>query len=76
VLKDFPSMSDDFTSTLLAALNESAEVNETDWRSVEAVLRGRADLNESGAPEPPASESRFAVIISSCMAKVLSGTST
>ena len=33
-------MTDKFTSALLAALNESGEVKESDWRSIEAVLRG------------------------------------
>jgi hypothetical protein len=36
-------MTDKFTSALLAALNESAEIKESDWSSLEAVLRGPID---------------------------------
>jgi hypothetical protein len=31
-------MTDKFTSALLAALNDSAEIKESDWNSIEAVL--------------------------------------
>ena len=36
-------MTDKFTSALLAALNESAEMKESDWNSIEAVLRQPID---------------------------------
>ena len=66
-------MPDRFTSTLLAALNESAEVNESDWRSIEAILRWRTDTAGSQTGESQVSENRFAATISSGMAKVRSG---
>src|SRR3979411_366344 len=36
-------MTEIFMSAVLAALNESAEVKESDWNSIEAVLRGSHD---------------------------------
>jgi hypothetical protein len=39
-------MTDKFTSALLAALNASAEVKESDWNSIEAVLRRPIDEGE------------------------------
>lgn len=72
-LQDLWIMPDSFTSMLLAALNESAEVNEGDWRALEAVLRGRTDVNVSSSLGPLPSENRFAATVSFCMAKIRSG---
>lgn len=67
-------MSDRFTDALLAALNESAEANESDWDSVAAVLREPVDLVDVPAQQPaPTSENRFAATVSSCMAKIREG---
>jgi hypothetical protein len=68
-------MTDKFTSALLAALNESTEVNESDWNSIGAVLRAprdpaKAELRAVGSP---VSENRYAATISSVMAKIRSG---
>ncbi len=72
-------MADRFTSALLAALNDSAEVQESDWNSLVEILR--ASREASGvAPksvEPAASlkqfvasENRLAETVVSYMAKV------
>lgn len=69
-------MSDRFTSALLAGLNEAAEVNESDWASIAAVLRGSvvaADAPTQIPVYPPAPENRFAATVSSCMARVREG---
>jgi hypothetical protein len=68
-------MSDKFTDALLKALNESTEVNESDWNSIAAVLRGPA---VAAAPSQeticaPAPENRYAATVSSCMAKIREG---
>ena len=68
-------MPDRFMTAVLAALNESAEVKEADWHSIEAVLRGAvdpADVELQGAG-PQISENRFAATVSSCMARARSG---
>jgi len=63
-------MPDSFSSALLAALNEAAELKESDWNSIAAVLRGPmepANARETGHVAAP--ENRFAATISSGMAK-------
>jgi hypothetical protein len=64
-------MTDRFMSAVLAALNESVEVNESDWNSIEAALP--VDLVDVQAPDPRISENRFAIMVSSGMAKIRSG---
>jgi hypothetical protein len=65
-------MPDRLTSALLAALNESTEIKESDWRQLERALRGQSD----GAESKPVvelktgSENRFAATVCSGMAKV------
>jgi hypothetical protein len=68
-------MPDRFASALLAALNESAEVKESDWNSIEAVLRGSLNLvdTEPQLASAQISENRFAATVSSGMAKIRSG---
>lgn len=68
-------MADKFTSALLAALNESAEINESDWNAIEPVPRAPIDPVEVElhAAGPLVSENRFAATISSVMAKIRSG---
>jgi hypothetical protein len=70
-------MADRFTSALLAALNEAAEVKEGDWNSIEAVLRAPVGRQASGALPAQGSgslpENRFAATISSGMARIRSG---
>lgn len=69
-------MSDRLTSALLAALNESTEIKESDWLTLERALRGQLDRLESlPATEPTAglenrSENRFAATVCSGMAKI------
>ena len=71
-------MTDSFTRALLAALNESAEVKESDWNSIAELLRDPPEAPQPQAsPEPVssenrfvASENRFAETVSSFMAKV------
>lgn len=65
-------MPDRLTSALLAALNESTEIKESDWRQLETALRGQSDGADSRPDiEPRAgSENRFAATICSGMAKV------
>jgi hypothetical protein len=67
-------MSDRLTSALLAALNESTEIKESDWRQLERVLRSQLDGGDSRpAVEPKIGlENRFAATICSGMAKVRS----
>jgi hypothetical protein len=68
-------MTDRFMSAVLAALNESAEVKDSDWHSIEAVLRGSVDPVDDGlqAAGSQVSENRFAATVSSCMARIRSG---
>jgi hypothetical protein len=63
-------MPDRFMSAVLAVLNESAEVKEADWHSIEALLRGSVAVDTAG---PQVSENRFAATICSGIAKVRSG---
>ena len=67
-------MTDKLTAALLAALNESAEIKESDWLQLERTLRGqlaqadsRPDTESKAAPE-----NRFAATVCSGMAKVRS----
>ena len=56
-------MQDRFSSALLAALNDSVEVRESDWNSIAAVWREPIDPTERRSQEmafAPARESRFA----------------
>ena len=72
-------MSDRFTSALLAALNESAEMKDSDTSSAAAAPHEDAvDPLDTGpaAAESEVSENKFAAIISSCMAKFRSGRGT
>lgn len=68
-------MPDRFMNAVLAALNESAEVKDSDWKSIEALLRGAAGPAdgeiEGAGPQIP--ENRFAATVSSCMARARSG---
>ena len=65
-------MPDRLTSALLAALNESSEIKESDWLQLERALRGQSDEVDSKPDvEPKAgSENRFATTVCSGMAKV------
>ena len=67
-------MPDRLTSALLAALNESTEIKESDWQQLERVLRGRLDAGDGRPAAEPrtGSENRFAATICSGMAKVRS----
>ena len=67
-------MTDRFMSAVLAALNEAAEVKESDWNSIEAVLRGSVDPAEAGLQPAvfQVSVNRFAATICSGMAKIRS----
>jgi hypothetical protein len=65
-------MPDRLTSALLAALNESTEIKDSDWLQLERALRGQFD-GADGRPgiEPKTdSENRFAATVCSGMAKV------
>ncbi len=78
-------MTDSFTRALLAALNESAEVKESDWNSIAELLRDPPEAQPQASETEPvssenrfvASENRFAETVSYFMAKVraVSGTS-
>lgn len=69
-------MSDRLTSALLAALNESTEIKESDWLTLERALRGQLDRRDSLPPTEPnaglenRSENRFAATVCSGMAKI------
>jgi predicted negative regulator of RcsB-dependent stress response len=65
-------MTDKFLSAVLTALNESAEVKESDWNSIEAVLRGQAVLADTRRKTAVSqvSDNRFAATISCGMAKI------
>ena len=68
-------MTDRFMSAALAALNQSAEVEERVWNSIEAVLPrpvGLVDVSLKVAGSQ-VSENRFAATISSGMARIRSG---
>jgi hypothetical protein len=67
-------MPDRLTSVLLAALNQSTEIKESDWLQLEGALRGQLDGVESrpGVEPKTASENRFAATVCSGMAKVRS----
>jgi hypothetical protein len=70
------TMSAKFMSAVLAALNESSVVAESDWNSTEAPPNKPIDLPEDSLQtgEALGSENRFAVTVSSCMAKIRSST--
>jgi hypothetical protein len=63
------------TDVLLSAFNDSTELRESDWRSIEEVLRGRFDSAEilPKPSKPDVSENRFAATISSGMARIRAG---
>ena len=65
-------MPDRLTSALLAALNESTEIKDSDWLQLERALRGQLDGADRGPDvEPKADpENRFAATVCSGMAKV------
>jgi hypothetical protein len=72
--KRMETMPDRLTSALLAALNESTEMKESDWRQPERALQGQFDEADSrpGVEPKTGSENRFAATICSGMAKVRS----
>jgi hypothetical protein len=65
-------MTDRFMSAVLAALNESTEVEESDWKSITATHRATVDAADAvqQAVELEVSENRFAETVSFGMAKV------
>lgn len=63
-------MPDRLTSALLAALNESTEIKESDWLQLERALRGDGADSRRGVEPNAGSENRFAATICSGMAKV------
>jgi hypothetical protein len=65
-------MPDRLTSALLAALNESTEIKESDWLQLERALRGQSDGTDGkpGVEPKTDSENRFAATVCSGMAKV------
>jgi hypothetical protein len=64
-------MSESFTSALLAALNQSTEIEDNDWAALEAVLReSRAVAGGGQLAAVSTLENRFAATISSGMAKI------
>ena len=71
----YRAMTDRIMSAVLAALNQSAEVKESDWNSIEAVLPGPVGLVDVSlkAAGSQVSENRFAATISSGMARIRSG---
>jgi hypothetical protein len=62
-----------FMSAVLAALNESSELSESDLNSIEAV-RVEPVVEVDASAGPLGSEIRFAATVGSCMAKIRSGT--
>lgn len=69
-------MPDKFMSAVLAALNESAELTESDLNPIEPAPAEPVDTVEA-KPAGAALEGsaiRFAATVSSCMAKIRSGT--
>ena len=69
-------MPDKFISAVLAALNKSTELAERDWNPIEPAPDEPVDKVEAVPPGAglEASEVRFAATVSSCMAKIRSGT--
>ncbi|WP_143039611.1 MULTISPECIES: hypothetical protein [Bradyrhizobium] len=66
-------MSDRITSELLFALNNSIEIKENDWNSIEDVLRRRVVPTASRpSSDVVVPENRFAATVSSGMAKLRS----
>jgi hypothetical protein len=65
-------MADSFTGALLAALNNSTVVKESEWAAVEAALRGSETKLEPQRVVLQTSENRFAATISSGLAKIRS----
>jgi hypothetical protein len=67
---------DKFMRAVLAALNESTELVESDWNPTEAAPDEPVGTVEAGPPGAglEGSEIRFAATVSSCMAKIRSGT--
>ena len=67
-------MSTEFMSAVLAALNETAEVEEGDRDPSQTVPTEPAEAIDIAlqATDPQSSETRFAAIVSSCMAKIRS----
>jgi hypothetical protein len=65
-------MPDRLTSALLAALNESTEIKQSDWLQLERALRGQSDRvdGEAFSELKSGSENRFAATVCSGMAKV------
>ena len=72
-------MADRFTSALLAALNDSVEVKESDWNSIAEVLRASREAVDTAveavapldsANQFAASENRLAETVFSYVAKV------
>ncbi|ANW00446.1 hypothetical protein LMTR13_09985 [Bradyrhizobium icense] len=65
-------MPDRLTSALLAALNESTEIKQSDWLQLERALRGQSDRVDGEAISDLKSgpENRFAATVCSGMAKV------
>jgi hypothetical protein len=65
-------MPDRLTSALLAALNESTEIRDSDWLQLERALRGPLhEVDRRPDVEPKtSSENRFAATVCSGMAKV------
>jgi hypothetical protein len=75
-------MADRFTTALLAALNDSVELQESDWDSLVEVLRASREVADARPktvePADPvnrfaASENRLAETVFSSMAKVRAG---
>ena len=66
------AVSDKLTSALLAALNESTEIKESDWLKLERALHGQSDRddNQPGSELKTAPENRFAATVCSGMAKI------
>ena len=65
-------MPDKLTSALLAALNESTEIKDSDWLQLERALRGQLDGGDRRPDIEPKTgpENRFAATVCSGMAKV------
>jgi len=66
------AVSDRLTSALLAALNESTEIKESDWLKLERALRVQLDKvdGDPGSELKTGSENRFAATVCSGMAKI------
>jgi hypothetical protein len=70
--KRMEPMPDRLTSALLAALNESTEIKDSDWLQLERALRDPLDGADRRPDIEPStgSENRFAATVCSGMAKV------